>query len=88
MYRIFDVAIDEKGHFLSEDWLFCRRWTGLGGDIWAHGKVLINHIGHDEFTGDLSKMPDFARNEHVPGGGVLNDAIDMAARGQKATVNG
>jgi hypothetical protein len=49
--------------------------------------VLLNHIGHYEFTGDLSKMPDFARKEHVPGGGVLNDAIDMAARGQKATVN-
>jgi hypothetical protein len=88
MYSIFDVAIDEKGHYLSEDWLFCRRWSALGGEIWAHGKVLLNHIGHYEFTGDLSKMPDFARKEHVPGGGVLNDAIDMAARGQTATVNG
>jgi hypothetical protein len=88
MYSIFDCEIDEKGHYLSEDWLFCRRWSALGGEIWAHGKVLLNHIGHYEFTGDLSKMPDFARQEHVPGGGVLNDAIDMAARGQKATVNG
>ena len=88
MYSIFDCKIDEKGHYLSEDWLFCRRWSALGGEIWAHGKVLLNHIGHYEFTGDLSKMPDFARQEHVPGGGVLNDAIDMASRGQKATVNG
>ena len=88
MYSIFDCKIDEKGHYLSEDWLFCRRWSAIGGEIWAHGKVLLNHIGHYEFTGDLSKMPDFARKEHVPGGGVLNDAIDMAARGQTATVNG
>jgi hypothetical protein len=87
MYSIFDVAIDERGHYLSEDWLFCRRWAKLGGEIWAHGKVLLNHIGHYEFQGDLSKMPDFARKEHVPGGGVLNDAIDMAQRGQQSRIN-
>ena len=87
MYSIFDVAIDERGHYLSEDWLFCRRWAALGGEIWAHGKVLLNHIGHYEFQGDLSKMPDFSRNEHVPGGGVLNDAIEMAKRGQTAQIN-
>jgi hypothetical protein len=61
MYSIFDVAIDEKGHYLSEDWLFCRRWAAVGGEIWAHGKVLLNHIGHYEFVGDLAKMPDFTK---------------------------
>jgi hypothetical protein len=87
MYAIFDVAIDARGHYLSEDWQFCRRWSAIGGEIWAHGKVLLNHIGHYEFVGDLSKMPDFTRKEHVPGGGVLNDAIDMAQRGQQSRVN-
>ena len=86
MYSIFDVAIDEKGHYLSEDWLFCRRWAALGGEIWAHGKVLLNHIGHYEFVGDLSKMPQFAQ----PGGAApeldasapaaLADAIKMAQK--------
>jgi hypothetical protein len=86
MYSIFDVAIDEKGHYLSEDWLFCRRWAALGGEIWAHGKVLLNHIGHYEFVGDLSKMPQFAQ----PGGAdpgldasapaALSDAIKMAQK--------
>jgi hypothetical protein len=60
MYAIFDVAIDERGHYLSEDWLFCRRWQKLGGEIWAHSKVLLNHVGHYEYQGDLSKMPDFS----------------------------
>ena len=59
MYAIFDTAIDDKGHYLSEDWLFCRRWRALGGEIWAHSKTLLNHVGHYEFQGDLSKMPDF-----------------------------
>ena len=56
MYAIFDTVIDHRGHYLSEDWTFCRRWQALGGDIWAHSKVLLNHSGHYEFTGDLSKL--------------------------------
>jgi hypothetical protein len=63
MYAIFDCKIDEKGHYLSEDWLFCRRWQKLGGQIWAHSKVLLNHVGHYEFKGDLSMMPQFTQKK-------------------------
>jgi hypothetical protein len=56
MYSIFDTIIDEKGHYLSEDWTFCRRWQALGGEIWAHSKTLLNHVGHYEFAGDISKL--------------------------------
>jgi len=83
MYSIFDVAIDEKGHYLSEDWLFCRRWSKIGGEIWAHGKVLLNHIGHYEFVGDLSKMPSFGQPANtLPAGApaALQDAINMAQK--------
>ena len=86
MYSIFDCNIDERGHYLSEDWLFCRRWAKLGGEIWAHGKVLLNHIGHYEFAGDLSKMPKFGNeaSNALPSGApaALRDAIDMAVKGQ------
>lgn len=63
MYAIFDVGIDERGHYLSEDWMFCRRWQKLGGEIWAHSKVLLNHTGHYEYKGDLSQMPSFTRQQ-------------------------
>lgn len=56
MYSIFDCKIDEHGHYLSEDWLFCRRWQALGGEIWAHRKIELNHIGQYEFTGDVDKI--------------------------------
>jgi hypothetical protein len=56
MYSIFDCKIDERGHYLSEDWLFCRRWSAIGGEIWAHSKVLLNHVGHYEYAGDLDKI--------------------------------
>ena len=84
MYSIFDCEIDERGHYLSEDWLFCRRWQKLGGEIWAHGKVLLNHIGHYEFQGDLSKMPQFGAPVAQPEGQqlpqALTDAMSMAVK--------
>ena len=86
MYSIFDCKIDERGHYLSEDWLFCRRWSALGGEIWAHGKVLLNHIGHYEFQGDLSKMPSFGQpvapvtDTGAPVPQALSDAMNMAVK--------
>ena len=64
MFSIFDTAIDEKGHYLSEDWLFCRRWAKLGGEIYAHAKVLLNHSGHYEFAGDLDVLIGKKQAEH------------------------
>ena len=97
MYSIFDCKIDAKGHYLSEDWLFCRRWQDMGGEIWVHSKVLLNHIGHYEFQGDLSKIDviDKAKNQFhgeqagLPAGvpAALRDAVGMAKAGQPAAVN-
>ena len=54
MYAIFDCYIDSKGHYLSEDWAFCRRADVLGYDIWCDSRVVLNHTGTHEFRGDLS----------------------------------
>jgi hypothetical protein len=99
MYSIFDCKIDARGHYLSEDWLFCRRWQDMGGEIWVHSKVLLNHIGHFEFAGDLSKIDviNQARGAAPAGSGdtlpsgvpaALKDAVNMAKAGQpQAQVN-
>jgi hypothetical protein len=94
MYSIFDCKIDARGHYLSEDWLFCRRWQELGGEIWVHSKVLLNHIGHYEFQGDLNKLDvvSQAKNQYtgqdhgLPAGvpAALQDAVAMAKAGQPA----
>jgi hypothetical protein len=52
MYAIFDCVIDEKGHYLSEDWTFCRRAKALGYEIWADSRVMLNHTGTHEFVGN------------------------------------
>ena len=54
MYAIFDCVIDEQGHYLSEDWTFCRRAKALGYEIWADSRIKLNHTGTHEFVGDLS----------------------------------
>jgi hypothetical protein len=79
MYSIFDCKIDERGHYLSEDWLFCRRWQVLGGEIWAHSKVLLNHVGHYEYAGDLDKLKIAERGSM----GIIQDTL--AAQGSKIT---
>lgn len=71
MYAIFDCKIDERGHYLSEDWLFCRRWQELGGEIWAHSKVLLNHVGHYEYAGDLDKIAIAERGSM----GIIEDTL-------------
>ena len=49
MFSIFDCVIDEKGHYLSEDWTFCRRAKAIGYEIWADSRVHLSHIGMHEF---------------------------------------
>ena len=47
--------------WVTEDIPFCDRVLEVGGEIWAHSKVLLNHIGHYEYKGDLSQMPQFGK---------------------------
>ena len=82
MYSIFDCKIDERGHYLSEDWLFCRRWQELGGEIWAHSKVLLNHVGHYEYAGDLDKIAIGNRGSM----GIIEDTLK--AQGGQIGPNG
>ena len=77
MYSIFDCQIDERGHYLSEDWLFCRRWQKINGEIWAHSKVLLNHVGHYEYAGDLDKLKIGERGSM----GIIEDTL--AAQGSR-----
>jgi hypothetical protein len=62
MYAIFDCKIDDNGHYLSEDWLFCRRAKALGYDIWADSRIKLTHTGTYSFEGDLSKITITPKN--------------------------
>jgi len=55
-YALFDCMIDEAGTYLSEDFAFCRRWTDMGGEIWADLNSALNHVGPMVFRGSLSSL--------------------------------
>ncbi len=52
---LFNCMIDpETGVYLSEDFSFCRRWTEMGGEIWADLQSRLTHTGSMTFSGDAS----------------------------------
>ena len=61
MYALFETTIDADGHYMSEDWYFCDKWRAMGGKIYAHKEILLNHAGFHEFKGDLGAIEDGKR---------------------------
>lgn len=49
-YALFDCGV-EDGHYLSEDWLFCHRWTKMGGDIYLNVSIQLSHVGQEIYKG-------------------------------------
>jgi hypothetical protein len=49
-YALFDCGVEDN-HYLSEDWLFCNRWTKIGGSIWLDVTINLTHTGTEEFHG-------------------------------------
>jgi hypothetical protein len=55
-YALFECMIAEDGTYLSEDFAFCKRWTDMGGEIWADLTSKLDHIGPMTFHGDLASQ--------------------------------
>jgi hypothetical protein len=55
-FALFECMIAEDGTYLSEDFAFCKRWTDMGGEIWADLKSKLTHVGPMAFHGDLSSQ--------------------------------
>jgi hypothetical protein len=54
-YALFDCIIEkESGHYLSEDYTFCKRWRAIGGKVWLDTQSRLMHIGPHEFVGDAA----------------------------------
>lgn len=62
IYDHFPVGIDselgvgKEGVYLSEDWVFCRRWALTGGDVYACPWIHLTHFGPMGFQGDLAAL--------------------------------
>ena len=52
---LFESMIDPAtGTYLSEDFAFCKRWTDIGGEIWADLESRLDHVGPSVFRGDVA----------------------------------
>jgi len=51
-YALFDCGV-ENGHYYSEDWLFCDRWSKMGGDIYIDISINLTHTGIEDYKGSL-----------------------------------
>ena len=50
-YALFDCGV-EDGHYYSEDWLFCHRWTKMGGEIYIDVTIALTHTGTEDYRGN------------------------------------
>jgi hypothetical protein len=56
-FALFECLIDpETGTYLSEDFAFCKRWTDIGGEIWADLDSRLDHVGPSVFHGDVASQ--------------------------------
>jgi len=56
-FALFECMIDQQtGTYLSEDFSFCKRWTDIGGEIWADLESRLDHVGPSVFRGDVSSQ--------------------------------
>jgi hypothetical protein len=55
-FALFESMVDETGTYLSEDFAFCKRWTDMGGEIWADLNSKLQHVGPMTYSGDLASQ--------------------------------
>lgn len=61
MYALFDTMIDENGHYLSEDWTFCKRVREkLNIPIWVDTDIKLDHMGAYSFPGSVEEIKKLA----------------------------
>ena len=49
-YALFDCGVEE-GHYFSEDWFFCYRWTKMGGEVFIDVSINLTHSGIEDYSG-------------------------------------
>jgi hypothetical protein len=49
-YALFDCGVEDN-HYFSEDWLFCHRWSKMGGEVYIDVTINLTHTGIEDYNG-------------------------------------
>jgi hypothetical protein len=78
-YRFFDVMVDpQTRRYLSEDYGFCRLWSGLGESIYVDANSNLTHQGSKLYRGDFATSLQTSLPHAV--GGPAGAAMVLAGR--------
>jgi hypothetical protein len=56
-FALFECMIDPStGTYLSEDFAFCKRWSDMGGEIWADLESRLDHVGPSVYRGSVASQ--------------------------------
>ncbi|MGE3318858.1 MAG: hypothetical protein AB7I18_06140 [Candidatus Berkiella sp.] len=61
MYCLFELGVDKEGEYYSEDYSFCRRFTQLGGKVYADLSINLGHQGQEDFEGNFLSLANIQR---------------------------
>ena len=51
-YALFDCGVEDD-HYLSEDWMFCNRWSKIKGELFVDISINLTHTGVENFNGSF-----------------------------------
>jgi hypothetical protein len=56
IYSLFDTGMVFPGdnNWYTEDYVFCKRWTAMQGQIWGEPRIEFGHIGRNAVFGRLA----------------------------------
>lgn len=54
LFDLFECLL-YNGEWWGEDYIFCRRWTAIGGQLWAMPDIEFEHIGERAWNGTWAK---------------------------------
>lgn len=81
-YAIFKTGFGDDGAFWGEDYIFCRNWRAMGGEVWIDPSIKFTHRGHKKWTDTMSDHIDVFRRKASERISTLSDGHDSSARAE------
>ena len=56
-YDFFGMGIDDtRDRYTTEDYMFCKRWRDIGGQLWIYPDIDFDHIGRKAYSGNFHQF--------------------------------